>query len=512
MGTRETEKDEQTAADGTPEDVAALYAWANLQGAKYRDYSASRREYRSLARYRAARALLEVCPAAATDVEDSARLAVIALREARELAEAHSSAIRQGVVYEESETQRLQLAGPQPHTWRVSDLPAHPGAQQNGQLRDPSPNPEQLLFAGWQDFAAPATSTAAAVESPVEEFGLDLGTTPIAQDAIDRGAEPGTAPAWLFSSPLFPFADSMPAPSLLTGPGPAAGDTLLESRERVASRWFALREVLDRTPQQFSPTPTTPASGLGPILAVYSLAGGVGKTSLVATLGRALANQGESVSLVDSTSLGLLQLHFQSDAGHAADARPSRNGHSTQPARVSVTTHEVGKVRNDDRRRAVLVDEILRGAEGKQRMLLDLAPDSGWLIRRLAGMDPAILVPVVPDMNSVVSLQMLEGMFAGITGSQGRAILPFYVLNQFDAAFPLHLDIRDIFRRLLGDRLLRVAIRRSETVGEALADGTTVLDYAPGSAVAQDYLEIARWLRSVSPSSAANFVSAWGRR
>jgi cellulose synthase operon protein YhjQ len=238
----------------------------------------------------------------------------------------------------------------------------------------------------------------------------------------------------------------------------------------------------------------------------------VGKTSLVATLGRALANQGESVSLVDSTSLGLLQLHFQSDAGHAADARPSRNGHSTQPARVSVTTHEVGKVRNDDRRRAVLVDEILRGAEGKQRMLLDLAPDSGWLIRRLAGMDPAILVPVVPDMNSVVSLQMLEGMFAGITGSQGRAILPFYVLNQFDAAFPLHLDIRDIFRRLLGDRLLRVAIRRSETVGEALADGTTVLDYAPGSAVAQDYLEIARWLRSVSPSSAANFVSAWGRR
>ena len=47
------------AIAGTPEDVAALYLWAHLQGAKYRDFSASRREYRAQVRYRAAKAMQE---------------------------------------------------------------------------------------------------------------------------------------------------------------------------------------------------------------------------------------------------------------------------------------------------------------------------------------------------------------------------------------------------------------------------------------------------------------------
>ncbi len=48
-----TEIPEEALAE-TPEDVAILYSWANLQGAKYRDFSASRREYRAQVRHRAA--------------------------------------------------------------------------------------------------------------------------------------------------------------------------------------------------------------------------------------------------------------------------------------------------------------------------------------------------------------------------------------------------------------------------------------------------------------------------
>src|ERR1035441_10068377 len=36
----------------TPEDVATLYSWANLHGAKYRDFSASRAQTREKARLR----------------------------------------------------------------------------------------------------------------------------------------------------------------------------------------------------------------------------------------------------------------------------------------------------------------------------------------------------------------------------------------------------------------------------------------------------------------------------
>jgi MinD-like ATPase involved in chromosome partitioning or flagellar assembly len=40
-------------------------------------------------------------------------------------------------------------------------------------------------------------------------------------------------------------------------------------------------------------------------------------------------------------------------------------------------------------------------------------------------------------------------------------------------------------------------------VSEALAEGMTVLDYAPDAPVAQDYREVASWLRSVSPPATA---------
>ena len=52
-------------------------------------------------------------------------------------------------------------------------------------------------------------------------------------------------------------------------------------------------------------------NGAPPVVAVFSLAGGVGKTCLVATLGRALAALGEHVLLADTAACGLLPLLFR---------------------------------------------------------------------------------------------------------------------------------------------------------------------------------------------------------
>src|SRR6266852_4604114 len=54
MDSRSTDRTEDPVVAETPEDVAVLYSWANLHGAKYRDFSASRREYRAQLRHRAA--------------------------------------------------------------------------------------------------------------------------------------------------------------------------------------------------------------------------------------------------------------------------------------------------------------------------------------------------------------------------------------------------------------------------------------------------------------------------
>jgi cellulose biosynthesis protein BcsQ len=85
------------------------------------------------------------------------------------------------------------------------------------------------------------------------------------------------------------------------------------------------------------------------------------------------------------------------------------------------------------------------------------------------------------------------------------------VLNQFDATLPLHLDVREVLRRQLGERLVRFAIRRSAVVSEALAEGMTVVDYAPSAPVSKDFLDVALWLRSVSSPAAEFSGASWGQ-
>jgi len=239
------------------------------------------------------------------------------------------------------------------------------------------------------------------------------------------------------------------------------------------------------------------------MLAVFSLAGGVGKTSLVATLGRALASQGEKVVLTDTTSHGLLPIYFgvrEVRPGVVATLSPPTQSNA-QP--ISLVSYDLTGKGESERQQELLTDEILRSGQGNQRLLLDLSSSSSWLVRRMADMHPTVLVPLAPDMNSALSLLAVERLFRSITDSDGRPLSPFYLLNQFDGALPLHLDVREVLRRQLGDRLLHTVIRRSPAVSEALAEGMTVLDYAANAPVSQDYLEVASWLRSVSPPATA---------
>ena len=180
---------------------------------------------------------------------------------------------------------------------------------------------------------------------------------------------------------------------------------------------------------------------------------------------------------------------------------------------ISLVIYDAAPTIADELHQNVLTEEILRNGAGHHRLLLDLSSGSSWLVYRMVNLHPTVLVPMTPDMNSVISLQAVERLFRGIVDSSGRPLLPYYVLNQFDPALPLHLDVREVFRRKLGDRLLPFVIRRSPAVSEALAQGMTVLDYAPSEGAAQDFLAVASWLRAFSPPAVEGIRSLrWGER
>ncbi|HEV2576345.1 MAG TPA: cellulose synthase operon protein YhjQ/BcsQ [Acidobacteriaceae bacterium] len=620
---------EEQSRTENPEDVAVLYSWANLQGARYRDFSGARRESRALMRQRAAqeakdaesRAQAEAEAAAAAseraarEAEEIARLHEKAARkaaeakqrrdleleeiaraqamrqatelsrkaaeervqaakraeaaaaaeaaerrEAREITEARASAERQALRYAEAEMRRRKLAGPQP----VAKLPGELTDPYQHQRQPDQPPPEKVfatLVTPEQDMrparfpardgrfrlppmgiadeadtmgfvADPITAAFAVTEpeplpetqssnrnghaaisgGPPKELQDSNGTkqasaqaVPSAPTAGEHAQAQAALPAWLQE-------EEHPKRHAEAAVDATLGDTLQQSRERVASRWFALRELFDQGPQEQAPAERKSATGEVPVLAVFSLAGGVGKTSLVATLGRALASSGEKVLLTDTTSHGLLPFYFGASELKPGVVRTFAPPVGSADAPIHLLSFDLLEKGGDLEAQDWLAEELTRNSQGMQRVLVDLSPSVPWVLRRLARMNSIVMVPMKPDMSSVISLNVVEKFFADVTDGNGKPLHPRYVLNGFDASQPLHLDVREVLRQQLGDRLLPFVIRRSPAVSEALAEGMTVMDYAPDTAVAGDVLNLASWLRTQAAPASGFRKARWSEQ
>jgi cellulose synthase operon protein YhjQ len=471
----------------TPEDVASLYSWANLHGGKYRDFSAARAEAREKSRQRMEQAIDEERqhaqqeagaqpPAEAAHAAEELRRRELAAQQAAQLAaQERGRQTAQQAQAAEFAAQQAQAAKQAPQQ-----------SPEQGQPQDRSPVPYPFLHS-----APPPASSHLDASSPQRAPWLPAD----ARESTGR-------PAWLMPD----RPDAVAQPPL----PPSPEDTLLGSRDRLVSRWFALRSVFEENvPAQAAPAPI---AARAPVLAVFSLAGGVGKTSLVATLGRVLSARGERVLLVDTAAYGLLPFFFG-----ARDQRPGQLRTFSPPvasgdAPIQMITLDPETLDSELATAETLTAEILKHARGVSRVVIDLATASGATTRRVMRLSPQILVPLVSDMCSVVSVSSIDAFFDHNNGN-GKPALPYYVLNQFDPSLPLHLDVREVLREQLGDRLLPFTLRHTPAVSEALAEGMTVVDYAPNSAVTEDFASLAGWVKSLSAPASTSFRGVrWSER
>lgn len=504
--------------DETPEDVATLYSWANLHGAKYRDFSASRAQTREKARERVQQAIEEERRRAREEAEAqkifelqrAAEEQRQAERQARELAE--QEAAERAAELQQAAQQRAwappqqqQPVEPQPapsypapyappSTSYAPQAPAYAPAPPAGSYFAPQPPqyPNYAPQAPQQQLYAPP--------APLREQNYPPSRPWTPAEPRENSARP----AWL-------AADRTEMPQAPVHQAP--DDTLQGSRDRITSRWFALKGIFSPgSPAVQEPMPA-PSVSRAPVLAVFSLAGGVGKTSLVATLGRALSARAERVLLVDTASFGLLPFFFG-----ARDQRPGMLRTFTAPgnsgdAPVQLLTVDCDNLGPESSPQEMLSQEILRNGHAASRILVDLATASGAITRRVLRMNPTVLVPVVPDMSSVVSVGAIDTFFQRNSATSGHSIMPFYVLNQFDPSLPLHLDVREVLREQLADRLLPFSLRRTPAVSEALAEGMTVVDYAPNSTVTEDFGALAGWVKSLAAPASSGFRGVrWSER
>jgi len=214
---------------------------------------------------------------------------------------------------------------------------------------------------------------------------------------------------------------------------------------------------------------------------------------------------GEKVLLADATSHGLLPFYFGASELIPGVVRTFSPPPGSKDAPIHLVSYEVEGMADDQAAKEQLASELFQHSRGTNRVLLDLPASCAWVIESMSRMNPMVLVPLAADMSSVISLQTVAKFFEGIQDAAGRPLQLFYILNQFDPSLPLHLDVREVLRQQLGDSLLPFVIHRSPAVSEALAEGMTIVDYAPDSSVSHDYLNVATWIRSVSAPVSAGF-------
>lgn len=527
----------------TPEDVATLYSWANLHGAKYRDFSEARAQTREKARQRVQQAIEEEQArlqrqAQAERAAETQRPAEAARleeqnRQAEWAAQQPLPPSAPGAAHPAAE----EVEWPQQTVWPVSEkyqpLPSQPSQAPQAPPAPQAPQAPPQPPPAWQPladrFAAfvtpePAQPQARQSEPPQRDYTAYVppqpswpGTAPAQTTPMQENYEqpPGawpvpeqretpTRPAWL-------TPDRVEAAGHAGTQRPAE-DTLQGSRDRLASRWYALRGVFEGVSAPPEALPVAPPAR-APVVAVFSLAGGVGKTSLTATLGRALSSRGERVLLVDTAPYGLMPFFFGAHDQRPGVLRTFSPPGTSGDAPIQMVTIDPDTLGPETAAQEVLSSEVMKYSRGVSRVVVDLATASGATTRRVLRMSPLVLVPMVPDMNSVVSVSSIDSFFMHNINPNSKQLMPFYILNQFDASQPLHLDIREILREQLGDRLLTITLRRTPAVSEALAEGMTVMDYAPNSTVAEDFANLAGWVKSQSaPASSAYRGVRWSER
>jgi cellulose synthase operon protein YhjQ len=487
----------------TPVDIATLYSLATVQGIKYWDFSASRKQVRGqfcdpMARERAERTPPQVVREPAIPAEPQA--------------------VPQPAIPAEPQVAREQAIQAEP---QVAPQPADLSGPQAA--REPSEPAEPQIV---QDTAEPAEPQEALPQSQLEDdvlvpqHDLDSPGEEVLMLEPDPLSEVREMPPSEAAEPPTPAGPMLQAGSKVrreeSGPGPLVQWPAPRPQpgNEAASRWYALQSVFDPAEESVEALPTS-LEQRPPMVLVFSLAGGVGKTCLVATLGRALSALGERVLLADTAAYGLLPFYFGShefkpESGAKRSVRTFSPPSSESAAPVHVLNLEAGRYSGEGGEHDPLLGKLVHDGRGVNRILVDVATASRDVTTRLLFLNPTVVVPILPDMSSVASLGSLEAFLAGADGGDSE---PHYLLNQFDASLPLHLDVREILREQLGDRLLPFVLRRSAAVSEALAEGMTVIDYAPGSVAAKDYWDLAGWLRSLDLPAAVGFGGLrWSER
>lgn len=229
---------------------------------------------------------------------------------------------------------------------------------------------------------------------------------------------------------------------------------------------------------------------MGKVITIANNKGGCGKTATATTLAAGFAKRGRRTLLIDldGQANATLCLRIPTTGGTALDLL---TGGTVTPAQLAPSLWGIPSC-NDmniierlaDLTRGDAVAKALKPLAGKyDYIILDTTPALELpTINALKAADRII----IPLQASFVTVQGVGGIIDALR-ALNKAEAFAIVVTMYNSRLILHRQLLDAVRDTYGAQVCRTPIRQSVAIQEAPASGQSILDYAPGNTVAQDY-------------------------
>ncbi len=257
---------------------------------------------------------------------------------------------------------------------------------------------------------------------------------------------------------------------------------------------------------QDHPQPYDASAPRPTVVAVVSVNGGVGRSTLVTALSSGLQRIGESVVALDLDPQNALRQHFGVDHELPGIGRASLL--NTPWERVLQTGFAGCQVLPfgdcDLQQQENLQNWLTRephwlaqrlpslGVSERHTLIIDTPAGNNVYLHQALNVADVVLVVVAPDAACLGTLDQMDTLLAPYLERE-RAPRCRFVINQLDEYSAFNLDMLDAFKQRLNENLLDV-VHRDPSIGEALAFGTDPLDNLTRSVASDDFNDLCQAL------------------
>jgi len=245
------------------------------------------------------------------------------------------------------------------------------------------------------------------------------------------------------------------------------------------------------------------------VIAMCNQKGGVGKTTTTLSLGAALAEYGRKVLLVDFDPQGSLSVGLGLNAGALelsvynllmerdvpvgdVICKTNIDGMDLLPSNIDLSAAEVTLVGEVAREQA-LARTLRPVLADYDVVLVDCQPSLGLLTVNALTAADAVIIPLECEYFALRGVALLTETIDKVTERLNpRLRVQGLLATMFDGRT---LHGREVLRTLVdgwGDTVFHTVIRRTVKFSDSTVAGEPITSYAPGSAAAEAYRQLAR--------------------